>query len=148
MGTDTAVTLSVSISIHRTSILRTSNCITGINENKCNIIYNHFVKSSTFVSGVPIVRYCAHTHIFNSTGTNLFKLHAVDIGPKMSKIYDGDEQISTPSTLGRIRVLINPTRQIPDSNLTVRSGQQVSFPTPSVLPQFAGLKWTGITNLL
>ena len=25
----------------------------------------------------------------------------------MSKIYDGDEKISTPSTLGRIRVKIN-----------------------------------------
>ena len=106
MGTGTTVTSSVSISIYRTSILRTSNCITGINENKCNI-YNNFVKSSTFVSGVPIVRNCAHTHIFNSTGPNLFKLQAVDKGPKMSKTYDGDEKISTPSTLGRIRVNTN-----------------------------------------
>ena len=57
-----------------------------------NAIYIHFVKLSTFVSGVPIVCSCAHTHIFNSTGPNCFKLHAVDIGHKMSKIYDGDEK--------------------------------------------------------
>ena len=35
-------------------------------------IYNHFVKSSTFVSGVPIVCNCAHLHIFSSTGPNFF----------------------------------------------------------------------------
>ena len=32
--------------------------------------------------------------IFNSTGPNCFKLQAADIGPKMSKIYDGDEKTS------------------------------------------------------
>ena len=106
-ATDSDVTISVSISIHRTSILRTSNCITGMNENKCNI-YNHFVKSSTFVSGIPIVRNCAHTHTFSSTVPNFFKLQAVDIGPKMSKIYDGDEKSSIPSTLGRRRVNKTP----------------------------------------
>ena len=103
MGMDMTVTLSVSISIHGTSILRISNCITGINENKCNI-YNHFVKSYTFVFGVPMVRNCAHTHIVSSTGLNLFKLQEVDIGSKISKMYDGDEKISTPSTFGRIRI--------------------------------------------
>ena len=48
------------------------------------------------------MRNCAHTHKFIFTGP--INLWAVDIGPKMSKIYDGDEKISTPSTLGRIRV--------------------------------------------
>ena len=58
---DTSV--SMFISICRTSILRTSNCITGI--NGINAIYNPFVKLSIVVSGVPNVRNGAHAHVCN-----------------------------------------------------------------------------------
>ena len=56
------------------------------------------------MSGVPNVSNCAHSHISSSTGSNHFQLYTVHIGPIMSNIYEGDEKISTPSLLGRIRV--------------------------------------------
>ena len=55
---------------------------------KCNI-YNPFVKLSIFISGVPNVHNCTHTHIFNSTGSNYIKLQAVDIGSKLVKYMIG-----------------------------------------------------------